>query len=128
MADQPETVDLPWRVEGLDGFNSEQGPTFDGGWFTGGGSTRHRSITVRLLAPMGRPASVQLDLCDDRHGCTASLSPQVARDLAAALAAGAAKADAEMAHWRQVLDKQRAEIQELMLREYAARAGEPTDG
>lgn len=119
-------IKLPWRLDGLQGFTSSQGPTFDGGWFHGGGPASQRTITVRILTPMGRPATIEIDLTDtDRHGCTATLNPADARRAAAALTAAADKAEAEMAHWQQVLDTSRAEMQAAWQRDIQGRTGHP---
>lgn len=125
-----ENVKLPWRVDGLHGYRSSQGPTYNGGHFFGGGPQSERSVTVRVLTPMGRPATVELDLCDDQHGCTVTLNPETARQLAGALSAGAAKAEADMARWREVLERQRAEIVAAQQRDLIGRAGlpKPTEG
>jgi hypothetical protein len=130
-------VALPWRAGELDGFNSSYGPTYNGGGFSGGGPSRNRSLSVRVLTPMGEPSTVSIDLCDDSrlshsgHGCTVTLDPATARAAAAALLAGAEKAEGEMAHWRGVLDQQRAEqraeIQAMQLRDAAGRAGVPAE-
>lgn len=119
---------LPWRANGLDGFGTSEGPTFNGGTFVGGGPRRDRSLTVRLLIPMGRPASVELDLTDgESHGCSVSLPPATAREAAAALLAAAERAEAEMAHWQSVLDQQNAQLEAARQREIEARAGVPRE-
>jgi hypothetical protein len=127
MREPAPKVELPWKAGGLQGFNSSHGPTYDGGSFAGGGPSSPRALFVRVTTPMGRPASVHLDICDDSHGCTVWLDPATARQAAAALLAGADEADAEMAHWREVLDKQQARLFELHMRDVAGRAGQPAE-
>jgi hypothetical protein len=120
-----DVVGLPWRIDGLAGFSTSQGPTFDGGWFTGGGPVESRTLTVRVLTPMGRPATVELDLTErDRHGCTATLDPATARQAAAALVAAADQAEREMAKWAAVVAKLRADVAASHLDDAARRAGE----
>lgn len=120
----PITVKLPWRVDGLEGFSTTEGPTFNGGWFTGGGPHSPQTFAVRALTPMGRPATVSVDLCDDKGGRTVTLTPDTAREAAAALVLAAEKAEQEMAHWRGVVERQRAELAELAHRDACGRAGE----
>lgn len=121
MSEQPK---LPWRASDLQGFSTSEGPTFDGGWFTGGGPKTKRSLTVRLHAPQGRPATVELDLSDhDKHGCSVTLDPATARQAAAALLAAAEKAEAEMAHWRGVVAKLDADLAAARERDARSRAG-----
>lgn len=116
---------LPWRTDGLDGYSTSQGPTYNGGWFVGGGGHRPQSMTIRVLTPMGRTATVEVDLCDEAHGRSVTLSPDLARSAAAALVAAADKADREMEHWRGVVERQRAELAELAHRDALRRAGLP---
>ena len=124
-------IELPWRMEGLDGHRSDYGPTYTGGGFSGGGPASDRSLTVRLRTPMGEPATVSIDLCDDSrlkrsgHGCTVAVDPAAARQAAAALVAAADQAEAEMAKWQETLDKLRTELQTARLRDAAGRAGAP---
>lgn len=116
MSEDVAEIKLPWRATGLDGFSTEQGPTFNGGSFHGGGPRLDRSLSVRLLQPMGRAATVQLDLTDrETHGCSVSLNPDVARQVAAALVTGADQAEAEMARYRAILDEQRKNLREVLL-------------
>lgn len=113
-----------FRLDQLDGYSSDQGPTFNAGWFVGGGAKRDRSLTVRLLTPMGRPASVQLDLSDHtEHGCSVSLTPARAREVAAALVERAEAAEAEMARWREIVEKQQAEMKANALKFARGSAG-----
>lgn len=105
-----ESVTLPWRVTGLPGANTSSGRTYNGGEWYGGGPVPEKSVAVRVWTPMGKPASVELDLGEPNHGCTVSLKPALAREAAAALLAAADKADAEMQKWRDVLAKQAEEI------------------
>ena len=122
-----EEGSLPWRVTGLHGARSDCGPTYDGGHWTGGGELMDKTLAVRLWTPRGRPASVELDLGDDSHGCTVSLTPERAREAARALGEAADRADAEMARWRELLDRNRAELLEAVGRDMLGRAGR-TDG
>lgn len=116
------------RLEGLDGFSTQTGPTFDGGSFAGGGPVRDRILEVRLRTPFGRPASVELDLIDTgHHGCTVSLPPDLARQVAAALTASADKADAERQKWLDVVNKQNAKLREEIDRQARAMAGLPEE-
>lgn len=100
----------PWRLTGLDGYSTMSGPTFGGGQFTGGGPYSPSRIAVRLLTPYGKPCTVALDICDERHGSSVTLNPEQAREAAAALLAGADGAEAEMQRWRQVVEQQRADL------------------
>lgn len=122
MSSEP-TADLPWRADNLEGFSTLQGPTYNGGWFTGGGPKSPVSLTVRVLLPMGRPATVEVDLCDEKDGRTVTLTRALAREAAAAIVAAADKADREMAHWRGVVERMRAEVAELSLRNAIGQAG-----
>lgn len=127
-----DEITLPWHLDGLQGARSDGGPTYNGGRWDGGSRLTDRSIAVRYYAPMGRMATVEVDLGDESqdqlgtadHGCTVSLTPDQARTAAAALLAAADRADAEIQRWRDVLDKQRAELDELRLRDIAGRAGQ----
>ena len=122
-----EEGSLPWRVTGLHGARSDSGPTYDGGHWTGGGERSDKTLAVRLWTPMGRPASVELDLGDGSHGCTVSLTPGRAREAARALGEAADRADAEMARWGAMLDRQSAELAAAAERDMLGRAGR-TDG
>lgn len=81
------------------------------------------TLAVRLWTPQGRPASVELDLGDDSHGCTVTLTPEHARKAARALSEAADRADAEMARWRAILDQQRADLLAAAERDMLGRAG-----
>lgn len=122
--DEEQSVVLPWRKGGLDGFSTTTGPTFNGGCFAGGGPAFFQTLAVRVLTPLGRRATVELDLCDDRDGRSVTLDPDTARAAARALLAGADQAEAEMARYRRILDEQRAAIQAMQLRHLAEQAGE----
>jgi len=122
-----DEVKLPWRVTGLDGFRSDSGPTYDGGSWSGGGPRTDKHVAVRFLNPYYGQASVEFDLGDGSHGCTVSLTPDLARDAAAALLAAADKADAELAHWRSVLDANRQRIDAAAHQALLRRAGMPED-
>lgn len=118
-----EPITLPWRITGLDGFTTSHGYTYNGGAFSGGGPHSPQSIAVRMLSEYGRPATVQLDLCDDRGGRSVSLNPELARQAAAALLVAADKADADIQHWRDVLDQQREQLLAARHRDMVGRAG-----
>ena len=112
------------RMDGLDGYSTAHGHTFDGGSFHGGGPHSPQSLIVRMLSTYGRPASVELDLCDDRGGRSVSLTPERARQVAAWLNAEADKAQAKMDHWRGIIEESRAKLEVAWLKDAAARAGE----
>lgn len=124
MIDDESGPSLPWRADGLDGFSTSHGHTFDGGTFTGGGPHSPQTLAVRLLSGVyGRPATVEVDLCDDGGGRSVTLDPQTARNAASALMAAADKADAEMAHWRGVVEKMRADLATASYRDALGRSG-----
>ncbi len=122
-----EQTELPWRVADLPGSRTDSGPTYNGGYFHGGGEKSGMNLSVRVWAPMGRPATVELGIGSHDHGCAATLKPALAREAARALMAAADKADAEMAEWRGVGERLRAEMAALALREATARAGIAND-
>lgn len=118
-------VPKPWRVDDLHGASTSNGRTYNGGSWAGGGPVLQRYLVVRVHnAPYGEPASVEVDMGDRQHGCTVSLNPALAREAAARLIAAADAADAVMADWREVLDKQRLELAELRARALAKAVGE----
>lgn len=116
-------INLPWKATGLDGYSTQSGYTFDGGNLTGGGPWLGLNLTVRMNCRYGEPATVQLDVSDKRNGASVSLTPDLARQAAAALLAAADAADADMQHWRDMLDRQRAEMQAFQQRDLIGRAG-----
>jgi hypothetical protein len=123
VATVPEIPELPWRAADLEGAHSNSGPTYDGGMWTGSSRTLKKSVAVRCWTPMGRPATVELDLTDTDHGCTVTLPPALARQAAAALIVAAERAESEMRKWQDVLDRQREEIDAAAQRDLVARAG-----
>ncbi len=125
MTDEPCV--LPWRAAGLHGARSDSGPTYDGGYWTGGGERLDKHVSVRLWTPMGRAATVELDIGDRDHGCTVTLNPALAREAAAALLAAADKADGEMRKWRDMLERQNERIAAAARRDLVARAGLPEE-
>lgn len=121
MAGEPE---LPWRVAGLPGASTSSGYTYNGGTWAGGGPVPDKSIAIRVwIGPYSEPATVQVDLGEKNHGCTVSLNPDLARQAAAALIAAADAADANIQGWRDVLERQRAELMALRERDMLGRAG-----
>lgn len=124
----PIKLQLPWRVKGLPGARSDIGPTYNGGEWFGGGERTDKHVAVRVWTPLGRAATVELDIGDTSHGCTLTLKPAQAREAARALLAATEAAEAEMQRWRDVLERQRAEIREMADRDLRARAGLDGDG
>lgn len=119
-----EAITLPWRVEDLPGSQSDSGPTYNGGYFYGGGERSAMSLSVRKWAPMGRPATVELGIGAGKdHGCAVTLDPERARAAAAALVPAADAADAEMAKWREVVERNRDASLEALTRDAERRAG-----
>lgn len=116
-----------WRADDLPGASTASGRTYDGGTWSGGGPVPKRHLSVRLYAPMGQPASVEVDMGDKSHGCTVSLTPELARSFAAAVLERAEAAEAEIAKWRDIVRRQREEIGALALRYAKARAGDTTE-
>jgi hypothetical protein len=124
-----EEIELPWRKTGLDGFSTTEGPTYKAGWFTGGGPIRNRNMAIRLLAPMGRPAPVEVDLTEpEHHGCSVSLDPDTAEHAGRALIAGPERARAEMERWRGVVERLAAEMSTSAYEEAMRRAGMTREG
>ena len=99
---------LPLRLTGLAGASTANGRTYDGGFWTGGGPVRERHLAVRFFqGAYGEPSSVELDMGDDSHGCTVSLSPYQAEAVAVALRQAADKVRVDVTYWQTMLDTTR---------------------
>jgi hypothetical protein len=123
MAESTGEIQLPWKAEALEGFNTSSGYTYNGGTVTGGGPSLPLRLTVRKNSHYGEPATVQIDVGDRRNATSVSLKPDLARQAAAALLAAADKAEEDIEHWRQVWERQREEMAALMARNAMAKAG-----
>lgn len=120
-------VSIPWRADDLRGARSDHGHTYDGGTWTGTTAPTEKWVGVRIYAPYGESATVELDMGDKTHGCTITLNPAVAREAAAALLEAADRADAEIQRWRDMLERQRQDLAAAFERETRMRAGVSAD-
>lgn len=122
---QPAAEDgpkLPYRMEDLDGYSTEQGPTYNGGWFSGSGRHKPRHLLVWAVTPSQRPASVEVGIGDgDEHGCAVTMTAEQARTAAAALLVAASKVEASAREWQAIRDGLRRDMADLALRAAEAR-------
>jgi hypothetical protein len=117
-------IKLPWSVKGLMGRRSDSGATYNGGYWSGSASDQPtKTLTVRLTLPYSAPAHVEVDLGDHGHGCTASLTPDMARQYARALTAAADQADTHIETERAKYQALRNELKAMSLAAAANRAG-----